>query len=204
MASQDTFFYTIEQEAVAEFKDKGSKFLAYAFQIKGVSDCKVKIEQLKKQHPKAVHFCYAYRLGVDGLIFRSSDDGEPAGSAGKPILGQITSKQLTDVAVIVVRYFGGTLLGVPGLINAYKTTTALALQMVPITKKQVTIDCQLDFDYTQMNEVMRWVKNFNASVSAQELQLFCKMVIQVPKVAIEEAKTVFSALQGIHFQILKK
>lgn len=204
MDPQGNFFYTIEQEATAEFKDKGSKFLAFAFPIKEVQDFKQKMQQLKNEHGKASHFCFAYQLGTDGMTFRSSDDGEPSGTAGKPILGQIHSKQLTDVAIIVVRYFGGTLLGVPGLINAYKTAAAFALQLVPTVKKQMTVACQLDFDYTQMNEVMRWVKTFNAEIRAQELQLFCKMDIQVPKAALEEAKNVFSALRGVHFQILKK
>ena len=204
MTTQDTSYNTIEQEAVAEFKDKGSKFLAFAFPIKSPEDFKLRQAELKKEHGKAVHFCFAYKLGTDNLAFRSSDDGEPSGSAGKPILGQITSKGLTDVAVIVVRYFGGTLLGVPGLINAYKTATALALQMVPTVKKQILVDCQLDFDYTRMGEVMRWVKNFNAVVKTQEAQLFCKMIIAIPKVSIEEATTVFTSLQAVDFKILGK
>lgn len=204
MDAQENYFYTIEQEATAEFKDRGSRFLAFAFPMKEVQDFKKKMEQLKKEHAKAGHFCFAYQLGTDGLVFRSSDDGEPSGSAGKPILGQIHSKNVTDLAIIVIRYFGGTLLGIPGLINAYKTAAALSLQMVPTVKKQVTLSCQLDFDYTRMNEVMRWIKNFNAEITAQELQLFCKMTIKVPRAAMEEARTVFSAMQGIDFKMLKK
>lgn len=204
MTTQDTSFYTIEQEASAEFKDRGSKFLAYAFPIKNQEDFKHRQAALKKEHGKAVHFCFAYKLGPDNLLFRSSDDGEPSGSAGKPILGQITSKGLTDVGVIVVRYFGGTLLGVPGLINAYKTSAALALQMVPTVRKQILVDCQLDFDYTRLGEVMRWVKNFNAVVKTQESQLFCKMVISVPKASLAEAATVFSSLQAVDFKKLGK
>lgn len=201
---QETSFYTIEQEATAEFKDRGSKFLAYAFPIKNPEDFKTKQAELKKAHGKAVHFCFAYKLGTDNLAFRSSDDGEPSGSAGKPILGQITSKGVTDVAIIVVRYFGGTLLGVPGLINAYKTAAALALQMVPTVKKQILVDCQLDFDYTRLGEVMRWVKTFNATIKSQESQLFCKMVISIPLAALEEAATVFSSLQAVDFKKLGK
>ena len=114
------YYYTIEQPAIAEFKDRGSKFFAYSFPVSSIDDCKKKLAQLKKEHPKAVHHCLAYRIGIDGSTFRVSDDGEPSGSAGRPILGQIDSKKLTNIMVVVVRYFGGSLLGVPGLINAYK------------------------------------------------------------------------------------
>ena len=114
-------YYTIEKPSVAEFKDRGSKFIAYAFPITDVIEFKEKLSALKKEHPKAVHHCFAYRMGLDGINFRVSDDGEPSGTAGRPILGQIDSKQITNVLIVVVRYFGGTLLGVPGLINAYKS-----------------------------------------------------------------------------------
>ena len=123
MNEQD-FYFTIAQPSTAEYKDRGSKFIAYAFPIAVTDDFKKQLQQLKKEHPKAVHHCFAYRIGTDGNNFRSSDDGEPSGTAGKPILGQLDSKQLTNMAVIIVRYWGGTLLGVPGLINAYKTAAA--------------------------------------------------------------------------------
>ena len=148
------YYYTIEQPSMAEFKDRGSKFLAFAYPAKDIDTCKKLLAQLKKEYGKAVHYCLAYRLGVDGSTFRVSDNGEPAGSAGRPILGQIDSKGLTNVIVVVVRYFGGTLLGIPGLINAYKTATALALQLSPIIKKPIEIPYELNFDYHQMNEVM--------------------------------------------------
>ena len=131
------YYYTIETSAVAEFKDRGSKFLAYSYPLKDVKDFKTHMQELKKEHPKAVHHCFAYKIGVDGNVFRSSDDGEPSGSAGKPIMGQIESKNLTDTLIIVVRYFGGTLLGVPGLINAYKTAASLVIQCTPIVQKAV-------------------------------------------------------------------
>ncbi|HEU4633284.1 MAG TPA: YigZ family protein, partial [Flavisolibacter sp.] len=122
------YYNTIEKPSSAEFKDRGSRFLAYAFPIQSVDDFKKRLKNLKEEHPKAAHHCFAYRTGTDGNTFRAGDDGEPSGSAGKPILGQIDSKELTNIGVVVVRYFGGTLLGVPGLINAYKTVTSLALQ----------------------------------------------------------------------------
>jgi uncharacterized YigZ family protein len=175
------YYYTIDRPGTAEFKDRGSKFIAYAFPIKDLKDFKNRLEVLRTEHPKAVHHCLAYRLGVDGNNFRSSDDGEPSGTAGKPILGQIDSKGLTDVAVIVVRYFGGTLLGTGGLINAYKTVTALALQTTPIIQKAIEINYRLQFDYTRMNEVMTILKKYNCSIMNQKVELFCLMDIGVPK-----------------------
>jgi uncharacterized YigZ family protein len=175
------YYYTIERSASAEFKDRGSKFIAYAFPINKVADFKKRLQELKEEHPKAAHHCFAYRIGTDGNTFRSHDDGEPSGSAGKPILGQIDSKQLTDLAVIVVRYFGGTLLGVPGLINAYKTATALALQTTPAIQKAIEINYRLQFDYTKMNEVMMIAKKYNCTVIDQQMELFCRMNIGVPR-----------------------
>ena len=194
------FFYnTIEQPALAEFKDRGSKFLAYSFPVQNIDSCKKHLTTLKKEHPKAVHHCLAYRIGIDGTTFRVSDDGEPAGSAGRPILGQIDSKQLTNIMVVVVRYFGGTLLGVPGLINAYKTATSLALQLSPIVQKPVEIMYTLSFDYQQMNEVMIIVKQYNCSVVEQEAQLFVELKIGIPKHRLEEVLNKISDLQGVRF-----
>lgn len=175
------YYYTIERSASAEFKDRGSKFIAYAFPIADVADFKKQFQELKEEHPKADHHCFGYRIGTDGNNFRSSDDGEPSGSAGRPILGQIDSKQLTNLAVVVVRYFGGILLGVPGLINAYKTVATLALQTTPVIQKNIEIKYRLQFDYTKMNEVMTVVKKYNCTVTAQQMELFCRMDIGIAK-----------------------
>ena len=171
--SDKTFYYTIEKPSFEEFKDRGSKFIAYAYPIETTDGFKKLLQNLKKEHLKAVHHCFAYRIGTDGNNFRVSDDGEPSGTAGRPILGQIDSKEITNTAVIVVRYFGGTLLGVPGLINAYKTATTLALQVVPVIQKQIEIKYSIQFDYTQMNDVMMVMKQYNCSIISQEIQLFC-------------------------------
>ncbi len=194
------FYFTIQQSAIAEFKDRGSKFLAYAYPINTVEEFKNYHQELKQLHPKAVHHCFAYRVGIDGNTFRVSDDGEPSGSAGKPILNQIDSKQLINVAVIVVRYFGGTLLGVPGLINAYKTATALALQLSPIVTKQVESNFELHFDYTKMNEVMTVVKQFNCTLIAQQQQLFCSMKIGIPKARLDEVLYKFKELHTVEIK----
>jgi len=197
----DPFFYnTIEQPAVAEFKDRGSKFLAYSFPVLSIEACKKQLASLKKEQPIAVHHGLAYRIGVDGATFRVSDDGEPSGSAGRPILGQIDSKQLTNIMVVVVRYFGGTLLGVPGLINAYKTTTSLALQLSPIIQKAVEVNYALNFDYQQMNEVMMIVKQYNCSVVEQVAQLFVELKIGIPKHRLEDVINKIQDLQGVSYK----
>lgn len=190
-------YFTIEKASIAEFKDRGSKFLAYAFPIQTPDDFKKQLKQLKEEHPKAAHHCFAYRLGTDGNHFRSSDDGEPSGSAGKPILGQIDSKQLTNTGIVVVRYFGGTLLGVPGLINAYKTSSSLALQLTPIIQKPVLINYELQFDYTLMNEVMLVVKRFGCLVFKNEMQLFCRMVIGIPKTNLDLCVDKLKDMHGV-------
>jgi putative IMPACT (imprinted ancient) family translation regulator len=136
-------------------------------------------------------------LGIDGNNFRSSDDGEPSGSAGKPILGQIDSKEVTNTAVVVVRYFGGTLLGVPGLINAYKTVTSLALQLTPIVQKPILVNYELQFDYTLMNDVMMVVKRFGCSVIENEAQLFCRMLIGIPKESLELCLDKLKDMHGV-------
>ena len=199
--SDPEYYQTIEKAAIAEFKDRGSKFIAFAYPVQTIEDCKQYLQQLKKEHPKAVHHCFAYRLGWDGNQFRVSDDSEPSGTAGKPILGQIDSKQLTNVSVIVVRYFGGTLLGVPGLINAYKSATAMVLQLVPIVQKSIDVMYELHFDYTLMNDVMMVVKQSGCSVASQEMQLFCLLKIGIPKARLAE---VLHRLNDLHsVEVLK-
>lgn len=195
--SDQEFYKTIEQPATAEYKDRGSKFIAFAYPIETVDDFKKYLQMLKKDHAKAVHHCFAYRIGTDGNNFRVSDDGEPSGSAGKPMLGQIDSKEVTNVAVIVVRYFGGSLLGVPGLINAYKTVTSLVLQVTPIVPKQIEVKYLIHFDYTQMNEVMMLMKQCNCTVISQEMQLFCNITAGVPKSRLTEVLYRLKELQNV-------
>ena len=182
----DDIYYTIEKTATAEFKDRGSKFVGYACPVKTVVECKEKLNEIKKAHPKATHHCFAYRIGLDGNTFRVSDDGEPSGTAGRPILGQIDSKGLTGTLVVVVRYFGGTLLGVPGLINAYKSAASLALQMTPVAQKQVEKEYRVQFDYTGINEIMTVARQYNCRVVQQEMQLFCYMILAIPNNRVTE------------------
>jgi uncharacterized YigZ family protein len=195
--NEPEFYNTIEQPAIAEFKDRGSRFIAFAYPVETAEDFKRHLQQLKKIHPKAVHHCFAYRIGTDGNQFRVSDDGEPSGSAGKPILGQIDSKEVTNLTVIVVRYFGGTLLGVPGLIHAYKTVASLSLQVTPIVQKQIEAKFLVHFDYTRMNEVMMVIKRCNCTVIAQEMQLFCHITAGIPKSRLAEALYRFGEIQNV-------
>ena len=195
-------YKTIVREGMAEFKDRGSKFLAYAFPIKKTEDFKERLQALKKEHPKAVHHCFAYRLGADGSQFRASDDGEPAGSAGKPILGQLYSREVTDAAIIVVRYFGGTLLGVPGLINAYKTAAALALQVTPIEEKVVEATFKIGCTYHDVNEVMRILKMCNGTLLTNTQGLFCELTVSIPKNRIPQAEMQLGGLYQVHFEVV--
>ena len=195
--SEQTFYYTIERNSTAEFKDRGSKFIALAFPIQSVDDFKSQYQQVKKEHAKAVHHCFGYRIGNEGNVFRVSDDGEPSGTAGKPILGQLDSKQIVNAAVVVVRYFGGTLLGVPGLINAYKTAASLALQLTPLVQKQVMLVYKLSFDYTRMNDVMMIMKLFGCEIRSSETMLFCEMLVSIPKARIDEVLYKLNELRAV-------
>ena len=199
--SEPTTYFTIERASVAEFKDRGSKFLAHAYPINNVADFKKILQLLKKEHPKAVHHCFAYRLGTDENSFRASDDGEPSGTAGRPILGQIDSRQLTNVLVVVVRYFGGTLLGVPGLINAYKMSTSMALQLTPIVQKPITIKYNISFDYTQLNEVMQVMKSGQCDILSRDMQLFCRVTAAIPKDHLSTVVAALGELHGVEFSV---
>jgi len=198
---EQSFYYTtLVQEGFAEYKDRGSRFIAYAFPIESVEQFKKRLNGLKEEHPKAVHHCFAYRLGTDGNQFRASDDGEPSGSAGRPILGQIDSKGLVNIAIVVVRYFGGTLLGVPGLINAYKTVSSLALQTVQQVQRPIEKSFRLTFDYTILNDVMTVLKKYNCSIIKQEMQLFCSVDAGIPLGRMDEVRYPLEQMYGLEIQ----
>lgn len=196
-------YKTITEKSYAEFKDRGSKFHGYAFPVRNAEEIKACLQALKKEHPKAVHHCYAFRLGTDGLQFRANDDGEPSGSAGRPILGQIDSAGLTNILVVVVRYFGGTLLGVPGLINAYKTAAAHSMAAAATLEKNVEAMVELEFDYSILNEVMQVLKQNDATVYKQEMQLFCNMQAGIPLVHKEVCLKKLNDIHGLEVKLLK-
>lgn len=186
------------------FKDKNSKFFGYAFPVLTEEDVKEHIEVLKKQHHSARHWCYAYQIGTEekDLIFRANDDGEPNNSAGMPIYGQIQSFELTNVLIVVVRYFGGTKLGVSGLINAYRTAAQMALETSKIITKTINVHFLISFDYKNMNKVMRIIKEKNLNMVNQTLELDCQIEISVRKKDSENIHQLFDALHEIDIKIL--
>ncbi len=180
MSAEDRYF-TIASPSEGLFKDRGSKFLAFAYPFTNEAELKPIIEQLKKEHFKAVHLCFAYRLGIDSSQFRVNDDGEPSGSAGKPILNVLLSHQLNNILVVVVRYFGGTLLGVPGLINAYKSATIEAISHAQIIEKTLNDIYEIAFEFILMNDVMKIVKEFNIKINNQLYDNRCIFVLEFRK-----------------------
>jgi uncharacterized YigZ family protein len=191
-------YKTIQGESLGEFREKGSKFLAYAFPIQNESDVAPHIETLRKAHPKACHWCYAWRLGLDKNLYRANDDGEPSGTAGRPILGQIDSFQLTNVLVIVVRYFGGTLLGTTGLIQAYKESTMEAFQNANIIEKTVCDYYRCTFDYSIMSDVMNAIKKLELEISKKDFSESAFIEVAVP---IDKTNATFLQFKAL---ILKK
>lgn len=199
----DDSYQTIEAPAEGFFKDRGSKFYAYAYPINSEEDTKPLLAALRELHPKAVHHCYAYRLGLDRNQYRANDDGEPSGSAGRPILNTLYSRDLTNILVVVVRYFGGTLLGVPGLINAYKTTTEDALEMATVVTKYVCDEYEILFPYEAMNDVMKIVKSYNLEVVEQVFEMECKLVVLIRKTMLNQLVPAFEDIEKTEVNYLK-
>lgn len=168
------------------FKDNGSRFIAFAFPVETPDQVKEIVDSLKKEYHDARHHCYAYRLGYQGDVFRANDDGEPSGSAGRPILGQIDSLGLSDVLVVVVRYFGGIKLGIPGLIRAYKTSTADALAAATVIEKVAGKNFRLEFDYLAMNAVMKVLKDMGLPQEGQEFGTSCSLRTRVRLSALQD------------------
>ena len=185
MLFEDTY-RTIEAPVEGIFRDRGSKFLAYAYPIISDQDIKTIIANLKQEHPKANHHCWAMRWSTDRSVFRLNDDGEPSGTAGRPILNVLLSRNITNIAVVVVRYFGGTLLGVPGLINAYKTSAELALNEAKVIEKTVNDIYTITFDYLQMNDVMRLIKEDNLQVLEQQFDNGCRVKVSIRKMQVNQ------------------
>lgn len=182
---EDTY-KTIKKPSEGIFRDKGSKFVAYAYPFRDELFLKQIITDLKIQHPKARHHCWAYRLTSDRSVFRVNDDGEPSGTAGRPILNVLLANDLTNVLVVVVRYFGGTLLGVPGLIHAYKSVTQHALDSTDIVEQTVNDVYQVEFDYLHMNDVMRVIKQENATILSQHYDNSCVIRLEVRQLHVKE------------------
>lgn len=179
-------------------KEKSSKFFGYAFPVTNEEEIKAHLEALRKEHTSARHWCYAYQTGTaPHVYFRANDDGEPSNSAGMPIYGQIQSFELTNVLIVVVRYFGGTKLGVGGLITAYKTTAQMALESATIIEKTIDVLYTITFDYKNMNKVMRVIKEKNLNIVRQQFELSCEIDIVVRKKNAEMILELFTALYEI-------
>ncbi|MFM9987686.1 IMPACT family protein [Flavobacterium sp.] len=194
MEIKDTYFTITEPSTEVLFKEKNSKFFGYAFPITSEEEVKIHIESLKKKHFSARHWCYAYQIGTDKIQYRANDDGEPNNSAGMPIYGQIQSYNITNVLVVVVRYFGGVKLGVGGLITAYKTTAQMALEESEIVEKTIDTHFLVQFDYKNMNKVMRVIKEKNIMIISQKMEEDCQIEIATRK---KNAKNIFDIFEAI-------
>lgn len=195
---QDTY-KSIAAPSEGLFKDNGSRFIALAWPVETEAEIKEIVDGLKKKYHDARHHCYAYRLGLDGGRFRANDDGEPSGSAGRPILGQIDSAGLSDILVVVVRYFGGIKLGIPGLIRAYKTSTADALAQAQVVEKVAGENWRLNFDYLSMNAVMKVVKDLSLPQRDQQFGAVCTMEVRVRLAAEADFCARMSDIAGCTF-----
>ncbi|AWA31318.1 YigZ family protein [Flavobacterium magnum] len=191
--TQDTFNTILQPSEEVLFKEKGSKFFGYAFPITSETEVRPILEQLRSRHYAARHWCYAYQLGAEKVTFRANDDGEPNNSAGMPIYGQIQSFKVTDILVVVVRYFGGIKLGVGGLISAYKTTAQMALEQSDITEKVIRIHFELRFGYKNLNKVMRMIRENQLEIISQKMENDCEMEISCRK---KTAENVFEQFQS--------
>lgn len=195
MTESDTYkTIDISPEPVL-FKDKNSKFFGYTFPVFNEDEIKAHLDTLKKEHHAARHWCYAYQIGTEKIAYRANDDGEPSNSAGMPIYGQIQSFNITNVLIVVVRYFGGVKLGVGGLINAYRTAAQMSLEAAIIIKKTINIDYLISFDYKNMNTVMRVIKEKKLNITNQKLEMDCQITISIRK---NDAKSIFDIFNRLY------
>lgn len=190
----DTYRTILKPSKEVLYKDRNSKFFGYAFPVQNEEDIKIHIENLKKKHHAARHWCYAYQLGEEKKKFRVNDDGEPSNSAGMPIYGQIKSFDVTNILIVVVRYFGGTKLGVGGLINAYRNAAQMTLEQAKIVERTINKMYLISFQYKSMNKVMRIIKEKNLTIVNQKLELDCQVQISVRK---NDAQLIFDQFKQL-------
>ncbi|WP_395625464.1 IMPACT family protein [Daejeonella sp.] len=196
----DDTYKTIAKVSEGVFRDKGSRFIAYLYPIKSDEEIKNIIAELKALHPKARHHCWAIRIGPDRTVFRINDDGEPSGTAGRPILNTLLSLDLTNVLAVVVRYFGGTLLGVPGLINAYKCATLEAINQAIIIEKTIDLTFTIEFGHPVMNEVMKVIKDENLKIFNQSFDLNCCFDIEIRKSQVNKVLERLEKIEGLKWK----
>lgn len=198
--SKTSTYKTIIKASEGFFKDRGSKFYAFAFPVQSEEEVDTFREQLRKSHHDARHHVYAFRLGADGDLFRASDDGEPSNSSGPPVLGQIKSAELTNVLVVVVRYFGGTKLGVPGLINAYKTAAQDALSKAKIMTKRIKNKVKIVYDYPFTNSIMSFVHAENVEILDQKFEANCELTTALPLKQTKQILEKLERMKGISYE----
>ncbi|APS40387.1 MULTISPECIES: IMPACT family protein [Salegentibacter] len=198
---KDTYKTITKASPEVLFKDRNSKFFGYAFPVKTEEEANIHLEELKTKHHKARHWCYAWQLGKQDFQYRANDDGEPSNSAGMPIYGQIQSFEVTNILIVVVRYFGGVKLGVGGLINAYKTASQMALEESNIVTRTIDEAFEISFDYPEMNIVMRLIKENNLNIIEQKLELDCKIYISVRK---KDAEAIFEKFDSTYKVEIKR
>ncbi|MBK0402019.1 YigZ family protein [Adhaeribacter sp. BT258] len=203
VAENPDTYITLAEPAEGLYKEKGSKFIALAFPVYSEADIKEKLAEVRKTYFDARHHCYAYLLGAAKKVYRANDDGEPNHSAGDPILGQIRSSGLSNVLVIVVRYFGGTKLGVGGLIYAYKTATAEALSQAQTVEKHETAFIRIEFQYPQMNDVMSLIKEFDLQMASQHFEISCEITVEVRKQLSEKIMARLEKLDDVQAGLLQ-
>lgn len=198
----DDTYRTIKGSTEGVFRDKGSKFIAYAYPFANETELKPILAKLRAEHTKARHFCWAFRLGQDRSVFKLNDDGEPSGTAGRPILNALLSADVTNILIVVVRYFGGTLLGVPGLINAYKSATVEALQAAEIVAQTVNDVYEVTFDYLEMNAVMRIMKEEELKLLAQDFDTRCMIKFEVRKTNLNQVLSKLGKINELSLKYL--
>ena len=190
-------YLTIKDKSIGEYSEKRSKFLAFAYHVENTNEIKALVNQHEKEYYDARHVCYAYMLGHQHDVFRAVDNGEPSGTAGKPILGQIVKYNLTNILVIVVRYFGGIKLGTSGLANAYKQATALALDNAETEERTVDSQISVFFEYPLLNDIMRVVKELNPQIIKQDFQLNCQLILQIRQSEAEMLTSRLGKIRGV-------
>ena len=195
----DDTYLTISRTSEGIYKEKMSKFLAFAIPVSSVEDVKKQLEKYQKEYYDARHVCWAYMLGSQRTDFRSNDNGEPSGTAGKPILGQINSAGLTDILIVVVRYFGGIKLGTSGLIVAYREAASEAIAANEIIERQVEDEVHFGFEYPLMNEVMRIIKEEGPTIVSQIFDMDCEMTLRIRRSLMDNLKKRLSKVDGVHF-----
>ncbi len=202
METSTDSFLSVKAESQGSYREKASKFMAFAIPVSTEEEVKIRLDILKKKYHDANHHCYAYRLGLDNPLYRMNDDGEPAGSAGKPIYGQILSNGLSDILVVVIRYFGGTKLGIPGLIRAYKRSAREALDNADVIEKLICIQIRVSFEFTMMNEIMRILKEEGVKILNQNAKERCEIDFSVRKSQVNKVENRMKRLKDVDMEIV--